>query len=187
MRRRSVQSCGHALPHRHLQCREPDESLRFLGLFATSCCRTARCRCSRSATKRTYRQLEMARAIAHADDTRQLSALAIAATRADIICLQEVDNLAALQAFEYGYLYKMVGSGYRHKFTTPRQMTDAASMSPSCCAKRRATAQPIEVEEMVSHAHVTFEEFGLFTPALAEMGVRSRLAQSSGATVSSSG
>src|SRR5262245_43761589 len=40
-----------------------------------------------------YRLLEQARAIAYTDDTRQLTALAIAATRADILCLQEVDNL----------------------------------------------------------------------------------------------
>jgi len=56
-----------------------------------------------------YRLLERARAIAHTDDTRQLSALAIAAARADIVCLQEVDNVEALKAFEYGYLFKMVG------------------------------------------------------------------------------
>lgn len=117
-----------------------------------------------------YRLLEMARAITHADDTRQLSALAIAATRADIICLQEVYNLAALQAFEYGYLYKMIGSGFRHKFTTPGndgRGIDVAIMLREETADGRA----IEVEEMVSHAHVRFEEFGLFTPALAEIGV----------------
>src|SRR5690606_15001083 len=66
-----------------------------------------------------YRQYEAARMIAHTDDTRQLSALAIAATRADILCLQEVDNIEALRAFEYGYLFKMIGHGYRDKYTTP--------------------------------------------------------------------
>ena len=69
-------------------------------------------------TEADYRQLEQARAIAHTDDTRQLTALAIAATRADVICLQEVDNIEALKAFEYGYLFKMVGEGYRHKYTS---------------------------------------------------------------------
>src|SRR6476620_9624569 len=65
-----------------------------------------------------YKMLEQARAIAQSDDTRQLTALAIAATRADIICMQEVDNIEALKAFEYGYLFKMVGQGYRQKYTT---------------------------------------------------------------------
>jgi predicted extracellular nuclease len=117
-----------------------------------------------------YRLLEMARAITHADDTRQLSALAIAATRADIVCLQEVDNLAALQAFEYGYLYKMVGEGYRHKFTTPGN--DGRGIDVAIML-REATADGLEidVEDMISHAHVSFADFGLHTPQLQEAGV----------------
>ena len=51
-----------------------------------------------------YQTLERARAISHADDARQLSALAIAATRADIIVMQEVDNLEALKAVSYTHL-----------------------------------------------------------------------------------
>src|SRR4051812_19541028 len=58
-----------------------------------------------------YRLLEQVRTVAHTDDPRQLTALAIAETRADIIFLQEVDNIEALKAFEYGYLFKMVGEG----------------------------------------------------------------------------
>ena len=49
-----------------------------------------------------YQRLEEARTVAHTDDTRQHSALAIADADADILCLQETDNMAALQAFEYG-------------------------------------------------------------------------------------
>ncbi len=63
-----------------------------------------------------FRQLEQARVVAHSDDKMQMAALAIAETGADIVCLQEVENIAALKAFEYGYLFKMVGSGYRNKF-----------------------------------------------------------------------
>ena len=55
-------------------------------------------------TETEYRMLEQARVIAHSDDTRQLTALAIAATRADVISPQEVNNIGALKAFEYGYL-----------------------------------------------------------------------------------
>jgi exonuclease III len=63
-----------------------------------------------------YQQLEQARVIASTDDTRQMTALAIADADADILCLQEVDNMEALQAFEYGYLFRMVGNGYRQKY-----------------------------------------------------------------------
>ncbi|MEC9344192.1 MAG: hypothetical protein VYD64_10155, partial [Pseudomonadota bacterium] len=63
-----------------------------------------------------YKSLESARVVAHTDDTMQLTALAIADTQADIVCLQEVENLDALSAFEYGYLFKMIGAGYRRKY-----------------------------------------------------------------------
>lgn len=116
-----------------------------------------------------YRMLEQARAIAQSDDTRQLTALAIAATRADIICMQEVDNIEALKAFEYGYLFKMVGQGYRQKYTTAGNDSrgiDVALMMRS----ETAQGQPIEFVRMTSHAYVTFEEFNLFTPELTMLG-----------------
>src|SRR5690606_13724158 len=68
------------------------------------------------ADKEAYQQMEQARVIASTDDTRQLSALAIADAEADILCLQEVDNMPALHAFEYGYLFRMVGNGYIQKY-----------------------------------------------------------------------
>jgi len=120
-------------------------------------------------TEAEYRLLEQARVIAHSDDTRQLTALAIAATRADIICLQEVDNVEALKAFEYGYLFKMIGEGYRQKYTSTGNDTrgiDVALMM----REETAHGQPIEFVRMTSHAYVTFEEFGLHTPELASFG-----------------
>ncbi|MGO8485094.1 endonuclease, partial [Rhizobium leguminosarum] len=39
-----------------------------------------------------YQQLEQARVIAATDDTRQMSALAIADADADILCLQEIET-----------------------------------------------------------------------------------------------
>lgn len=116
-----------------------------------------------------YRLLEQARAVAHTDDTRQLSALAIAATRADILCLQEVDNLEALKAFEYGYLFKMVGEGYRNKYTSTGN--DSRGIDVAVMMRERTYhGQPIEFVRMTSHAHHTFEEFGLHTPELAALG-----------------
>jgi predicted extracellular nuclease len=116
-----------------------------------------------------YRVLEQARAIAQSDDTRQLSALAIAATRADILCLQEVDNIEALKAFEYGYLFRMIGEGYRQKYTTAGNDTrgiDVAVMMRN----ETADGEPIEFVRMTSHADVTYEQFGLHTPELAATG-----------------
>jgi predicted extracellular nuclease len=116
-----------------------------------------------------YRQLEQARAIAHADDTRQLTALAIAATRADIICLQEVDNIEALKAFEYAYLFKMVGQGYRQKYTTTGNDTRGIDVAVMF-RPETVHGQPIEFVAMTSHAHLTYQDLGLHTPELQALG-----------------
>jgi predicted extracellular nuclease len=116
-----------------------------------------------------YKMLEQARAIAQSDDTRQLTALAIAATRADIICMQEVDNIEALKAFEYGYLFKMVGEGYRQKYTTAGN--DSRGIDVAVMMRNEtAQGQLIEFVRMTSHAYVTYEQFGLHTPELAALG-----------------
>lgn len=119
--------------------------------------------------KAHYEQLEQARVIAHSDDAMQLTALAIADTRADIICLQEVEDLDTLHAFEYGYLFKMVGSGYRHKYLADGndgRGIDVAVMTKS----ETAEGDPIEFVGMQSHKHLTYADFDLMTPELAVMG-----------------
>lgn len=116
-----------------------------------------------------YRQFEAARMIAHTDDARQLTALAIAAARADIICLQEVDNIEALRAFEYGYLFKMIGHGYRDKYTTPGN--DGRGIDVAVMVRAETLhGQPIEFVRMQSHAHLSYDDLGLYTAELAEVG-----------------
>lgn len=117
-----------------------------------------------------YQFLEQAREISHTDDTRQLSALAIAGAHADILCLQEVDNIEALKAFEYGYLFKMVGQGYRQKYTTAGN--DSRGIDVAVMMRERtSTGEPIEFTRMTSHAQVTLADFGLHTPELAALGL----------------
>lgn len=117
-----------------------------------------------------YRALESARMVAHTDDARQLTALSIAATRADIICLQEVDNLAALKAFEYGYLFKMIGEGYREKYSS--QGNDGRGIDVAIMMRREtADGEPIEFVGMTSHAHLTFRDLDLYNGDLAELGI----------------
>lgn len=118
-----------------------------------------------------YRLLEQARAVAHTDDTRQLTALAITATRADIICLQEVDNVEALKAFEYGYLFKMVGEGYRQKYISTGN--DSRGIDVAVMMREETHhGQPIEFVRMTSNASVTFEQFDLHTPELEALGIQ---------------
>lgn len=119
--------------------------------------------------KEQYRELEQARAIAQTDDTRQLTALALAKTRADIVCLQEVDDLEALSAFEYNYLYRMVGRGYRHK--TVSLGNDTRGIDVAVMARdETAEGEPIEIVGTRTHAALTFGEAGLLSPELSARG-----------------
>jgi endonuclease/exonuclease/phosphatase family metal-dependent hydrolase len=113
-----------------------------------------------------YQRLEEARTIASTDDTRQLTALAIADAEADILCLQEVESLEALHAFEYGYLYRMVGAGYKQKYLikgNDRRGIDVAIL----LREQTRDGQPIEFVDIRSHAELTFRQLGLFGEDLA--------------------
>ncbi len=104
-----------------------------------------------------YRRLEEARMISSTDDTRQHSALAIADTDADILCLQEVDNLDALHAFEYGYLYRMVGNGYRQKFLI--EGNDSRGIDVAVLMREETRdGEKIEVVDIRSHAAMTYRD-----------------------------
>lgn len=112
-----------------------------------------------------YQRLEAARVISSADDTRQLSALSIADTDADILCLQEVDNMEALKAFEYGYLFRMVGSGYRQKYLV--EGNDSRGIDVAVLMREQTRdGQPIELRDVKSHAALTYHDLGLYHAGL---------------------
>lgn len=116
-----------------------------------------------------YRQLERARVVAHADDTRQMTALAIADTAADIICLQEVENMHALEAFERGYLYRMTGLGYRQKFLIDGN--DSRGIDVAVMARQQTSdGQSIEFVRATSQARLTYQDLGLHNAELEDMG-----------------
>ncbi|WP_322990286.1 endonuclease/exonuclease/phosphatase family protein [Hoeflea sp.] len=115
-----------------------------------------------------YRQAEIARAVSLTDDTRQLTALAIAEADADILCLQEVESLDTLHRFEYGYLFKMIGDGYRHKVLVDGN--DSRGINLALMARDKTLdGAPIEILEVTSHAHLTYEAAGLYVPDLKEL------------------
>lgn len=117
-----------------------------------------------------YQQLEQARVVAATDDTRQMTALAIADADADIVCLQEIDSLAALNAFEYGYLYRMVGSGYRQKYLV--EGNDSRGIDVAVMMREQTRdGRPITLTDITSHAAVTYRDFDLFNDELAALGL----------------
>ncbi|OLP58649.1 endonuclease [Xaviernesmea oryzae] len=134
--------------------RKPDQQDRVLKLFEIG-------------DEAGYRRLEEARMIALADDTRQHSALAIADCDADIVCLQEVDDLPALEAFENGYLYRMMGRGYRRKILMPGN--DGRGIDVALMLREEtAEGAPIDIVKIRSHADATFGSLGVLTPELAQ-------------------
>ncbi|HEX5933826.1 MAG TPA: endonuclease/exonuclease/phosphatase family protein [Pseudorhizobium sp.] len=116
--------------------------------------------------KMVYQQMEQARVIASTDDTRQLSALAIADADADILCLQEIDNMPALHAFEYGYLFRMVGHGYLQKYLVEGNDSRGIDVAVLMREKTR-DGQPIELVDIRSHAMSTYDDLDLFNEDLA--------------------
>jgi endonuclease/exonuclease/phosphatase family metal-dependent hydrolase len=107
-----------------------------------------------------YQRLEEARMIASTDDMRQLTGLAIADADADILCLQEVESLEALHAFEYGYLYRMMGEGYRQKYLIKGNDTRGIDVAVMMREETR-DGERIEFVDIRSHAAVTFRQMGL--------------------------
>ncbi len=104
-----------------------------------------------------YKRLEEARMISSTDDTRQMSALAIADADADILCLQEVDDMAALNAFEYGYLYRMVGNGYRQKYLV--EGNDSRGIDVAVLMREETRdGERIELVDIKSHAGMSYRE-----------------------------
>lgn len=116
-----------------------------------------------------FRRLEEARQVAATDDTRQLTALAIADMDADILCMQEVDSIEAMKAFEYGYLFRMIGEGYRQKYLLKGNDSRGIDVGIMMREETR-TGEPIELLDIKSHARLTYGDLNLLTPELAEFG-----------------
>ncbi|MGI9365680.1 MAG: endonuclease/exonuclease/phosphatase family protein [Rhizobiaceae bacterium] len=118
---------------------------------------------------RDHELLEQARIIAYEDDSRQMTALAIADCHADIVCLQEVENLDALESFEKNYLLPMTGLSYPQKEWV--QGNDGRGIDVALMARKKsAGGEKIEILSVKSHAKRTFGDMGVHNQALEDMG-----------------
>jgi len=108
-------------------------------------------------------QLRKALRVSLADDSRQMTAQAIKDTKADIMCLQEVDNREVLDSFHDFYVERSTGEhyGWRRLIEgNDRRGIDVAVMS-----KPRISVK--------SHAGITFDDFDLFNDQLNDYGLNS--------------
>ncbi|MGI9357174.1 MAG: endonuclease/exonuclease/phosphatase family protein [Rhizobiaceae bacterium] len=106
----------------------------------------------------------------HEDDARQMTALAIADCQADVICLQEVENLEALEDFEQNYLARMTGIDYPHKVW--RQGNDGRGIDVALMARAATTnGEEIEILDVVSHRKKSFADLDVHSRELKVMGI----------------
>jgi predicted extracellular nuclease len=107
-------------------------------------------------------------AVAVEDDKRELTGLAIAETRADILALQEIDNLGVLQAFFANYVHRMADKTYGHfklvNGNDPRGIDVAFAARRDLLGEGAVKAR--------SYHETTFGELGLHTPELEARGIR---------------
>lgn len=74
--------------------------------------------------------------------------------------------MAALQAFEYGYLFRMVGNGYRQKYLV--EGNDSRGIDVAVIMREETRhGQPIELVDIKSHAALTYRDLHLFNADIA--------------------
>ncbi|GGH27096.1 endonuclease [Alsobacter metallidurans] len=102
------------------------------------------------------------------DDKRQMTALAIAEARADVLCLQEVDSLRVLEAFFANYVHRMSDIRYGH--FKLMEGNDRRGIDVGFAA-RRSLLRPDQVT-VTSHREGTFEQFDVFDRDIAAFGIK---------------
>ena len=108
-----------------------------------------------------YFTLRRALSVTQTDDTRQMTAQAIRDSQADVLCIQEVDNLDVLNAFHQQYVRKStdVHYGWRRLIEgNDNRGIDVAVMARDWI-------------QVTSHAHHTFHDFNLFNHDLEDYGL----------------
>jgi endonuclease/exonuclease/phosphatase family metal-dependent hydrolase len=112
--------------------------------------------------------IQAATAVALEDDERQATALAIAETRADILCLQEVDSLGVLAPFLSNYVHAVSDIRYGHMRLMPGN--DPRGIDVAFAARKDLFADEAQVRAR-SWKDATFAELGVYDPELKDMGI----------------
>ena len=107
-------------------------------------------------------------AVALEDDKRQMSALAIAETQADLLVLQEVDNLGVLQPFFANYVHRISDCRYGHFRLIDGN--DPRGIDVAFAARRDLFDHKKQVVAR-SHQEKTFGRLGVFTQDLIPFGI----------------
>jgi endonuclease/exonuclease/phosphatase family metal-dependent hydrolase len=101
------------------------------------------------------------------DDKRQMTGLALAETRADLLCLQEIDSLRALEAFFANYVHRFSDIQYGHFRLVDGN--DQRGIDVAFGARRDLLAK--ENIRLTSHHEATFAELDVHSQELAALGI----------------
>jgi predicted extracellular nuclease len=113
-------------------------------------------------------QAQAAMALNLEDDDRQATALAIAETQADILALQEVENIGVLAPFMKHFVHAVSDIRYGHL----RLLSGNDPRGIDCAfAARKGLVADEEAIVAKSHAQASFGSLGVFDPALERFGI----------------
>jgi endonuclease/exonuclease/phosphatase family metal-dependent hydrolase len=101
------------------------------------------------------------------DDKRQMTALALAESRADLVLLQEVDSLASLQAFFANYVHRVADHRYGHFAVMDGNDTRGIDVA---FAARRDLFGGADIR-LTSHAAATFADLDVHDDDLGRLGI----------------
>jgi endonuclease/exonuclease/phosphatase family metal-dependent hydrolase len=102
------------------------------------------------------------------DDKRQMTALAIADADADILCLQEVDNLGVLEAFFSNYVHRVAPRRYGH-FRLVKGNDERGIEVAFACRRDLVASDRVAWR---SHKTATYQDLDVFDDELAVAGLR---------------
>ncbi|KPQ09469.1 MAG: putative extracellular nuclease [Saliniramus fredricksonii] len=113
-------------------------------------------------------QAQASMAMTLEDDDRQATALAIAETGADILALQEVENIGVLAPFMKHYVHAVSDIRYGHL----RLLSGNDPRGIDCAfAARRGLVADEHAIVATSYAQASFASLGVYDPALAHFGI----------------
>lgn len=113
-------------------------------------------------------QAQAAMALNLEDDDRQATALAIAETQADILALQEVENIGVLAPFLKHFVHAVSDMRYGHL----RLLSGNDPRGIDCAfAARKGLVADEDAIAAKSHAQASFASLGVFDPALERFGI----------------
>lgn len=120
-------------------------------------------------SNQTREAVERSLTVALEDDKRQMTALALAEAHADIICLQEVDNLGVLEAFFANYVHRIADKRYGHFRLV--EGNDRRGIDVGLALRRDLVAHPGAVR-VHSYRDASFADLGAFDDDIAALGLR---------------